>query len=209
MSLAIPVALLIFNIVLLWILVTLKGKNTFKFVIILAAQAVVITVYYALSSFLGWPTTEATPQKFVIEHVIIKEPSKRGTDDGAIWILIRNFEEDAGDNVVSVLGYEAEPGTPRSHQMPYTRERHKAMHKVQGLLKKGKTVTGQRKGGGGGEWGVGKKGQGKGNGKGKGGNGKQGQGRGGGSISVGQDEEFIYHTIPPSKIIRKELEPNR
>lgn len=191
---------------MLWVVIGSKGWWLLKMPVIMATVFFGLAVWYSVGSYLGWPSDHDPPRKFLIQGVIIKEPSKVDDDPGAIYLTLRQLphpdDEKNEGNWFEVLGYEGNERAPRLYQLPYSRQLHKSMTEVQKMLQKGKKVIGEFQRGELGAKGEGD-GKGKGKSKGKGGKdkGKKGEGGyGGDNIGLG---DFIFYELPPPKFIPK------
>ena len=105
-------------------------------------------------------------------------------------------------SVVPKLHSKEKSGEPRLHRLPYSRKLHEQAQKIKQQIAKGGKFYVEMKN-------VDMKGQGQGKGKGKGqgqGKGREGKGKGqkgdGGSLS--QEQDPIFHELPPPHFIPKD-----
>ena len=96
-----------------------------KAMFIVVSLAVVTIDYKAITGSLGWPVRDQLPDSLQLLSVVIDEPSRKGDNQGAIYVWYVNNDTN---------------GKPRSVQIPYTKEMHKKMAKAQSMLDNGKKV---------------------------------------------------------------------
>ena len=58
---------------------------------------VALSIFYIISwngflGVLGWPTSEELPENFNISWVVIQEPNKRRTNEGGLFLWIREID---------------------------------------------------------------------------------------------------------------------
>ena len=191
MNIALPILLLVFGGLTLWIL----SESTLKWYIKLGCITVfcVFTVIFwnTTHTFLGWAADgDSAPEKVRIHWVIIKEPNEVLGEKGQIYILLEAAGGNNGGVISKIFGYKKKRKVePRLHGLPYSRELHEQIEKkIMPKLKSGQSVVGKLS-----EVGKNKK------------NGKKGEGEGkkegGGSESQSQDWEF--HELLPSDFQQK------
>lgn len=182
MNVALPVLLLVFGGLSLWLLTESQLKWYLKTVCIGAFCLFTVLFWTSIHTFLGWPALEQdTPETVMIHWVVIKEPDKLLGFSGGIYILL----ESAGDKKKTFFGYRNSDPEPRLFGLPYSRKLHEQIEKeIMGRLKKGQPVIGKLR-----------KGE---NSEGIDGKGKGGKKKGGGSESQGQEWEF--HELRPSDL---------
>ena len=101
MNIALPVLLLVFGGLTFWILSESKIKWYFKSACITTFCVFTIIFWMTIHTFLGWSAREADmPEKMLIHWVIIKEPNKLTSYDGAIYILSESVEEPKGNKFI-------------------------------------------------------------------------------------------------------------
>jgi len=183
MNVALPILLLVFGGLTLWLLTESTIRWYFKASCIVAFCTFTVIFWTTIYTFLGWPAHEDDVPEIVLIHwVIIKEPDKLSGSEGSIYFLL----ESAGGKKKSFFGYSSSGSEPRLFGLPYSRELHEQIAKqMMGKLRRGQPVMGKLKKG---EGGIGTKGKRKG-------------GEGGGSESQGQNWEF--HELLPSEMHRK------
>lgn len=139
----IMLALFLFFIgmLVLWLVIQVQGRWQYKMLGILVMPCMLFATWASLDSYLGWPTTKDTlPDRFVLAAGLIREPSLRSHDAGAIYLWVRAVEYPESRR--SLLGYHQDLRDPRAYRLPYSRELHK---ELEGMLKKmhdGATVGG-------------------------------------------------------------------
>ena len=187
MNIALPVLLLVFGGLTLWLLADSSLKWYFKTACITAFCVFTIIFWSSIHSFLGWPANEGDmPDKILIHWVIVKEPNKLTKSDGAIYVLLESVGEPKANKMSKLFGYKNKIG-PRLYGLKYSRELHEQLEKgVIPKLKKGQPVAGRLTKDGG-----------TGNKKGKESKAK----KGGGSES--QEQEWHFHELRPSDIHSK------
>jgi len=188
MNIALPILLLVFGGLSLWILSESRVKWYIKTVCISIFCLFTVVFWTTIHTFLGWPADENDmPQKVLVHWVIVKEPNKVREFDGAIYILIETAEEIKANKVSKFFGYSSDRIEPRLFGLKYSRELHEQLEKTKTKLKKGQPVFGKLTKDG--EKGNPKKGEGKTNKK------------GGGSES--QEQDWQFHELLPSEIHQK------
>ena len=189
MNIALPILLLIFGSLTLWLLTESQLKWYFKTACI-ATFCIFTTIFWStIHSYLGWPANESDmPEKVLMHWVIIKEPNKFTDFEGAIYILAESAEEET-NSLRKVFGYNKDRIEPRLYQLKYNRNLHEQLQKgVIPKLKAGQPVYGKLTKGKDTPPGIGK-GKDKGKGKGEG--------------SESQKQDWHFHELLPSEIHRK------
>jgi hypothetical protein len=195
-----------------------KGWWWLKAICIAGALFFGFSLESSVDSYLGWPSGELVPHKFVVHSIIVKEPSKKNLNDkGVVYIWVTRIptkldkedsKEDAlYDPYLKVLEYAQTGRQPRSYHLPYSKALRDAAQSVNKRIAKGAVVIGERgKNGGMGMPGKGDgKGEGKGNGKGPGLDGEgKGEGRNG-AFSFSKSDELYFHELPPPRVPEKIL----
>jgi hypothetical protein len=187
MNLALPILLLIFGGMTLWILSESRLKWYIKAGCITIFCVFTVIFWSTVHSFLGWPAEEDDmPEKILIHWVIIKEPNKHTKSSGAIYILLESVEQSKDNRLLKFFGYKKDKIEPRLYELKYSRGLHETLQKrVMLKLKSGQPVIGKlskmksRKG-------IGKDGK---------GDPKQ---KGDGSES--QEQEWFFHRLLPSEL---------
>ena len=111
-----------------------------KAAVTLAAAGVLIGCYFSLIALLGWPTPfHGGERDWGLIHAAVREPDKRGGDEGGIFLWVRS---DTGD------------GTPRALRFDYRRDLHDtvvaALSRQAGGVRQGVRTQGGAQGAGGG-----------------------------------------------------------
>src|SRR3989344_3675325 len=118
----VPVAFIVVVALLLLILVDTKVRWQQKLALIVTVPLFSIAVWYSLSSYLGWTTTEKVPQKDFVMWGVVTEPNSSTDDPGAIYLWL--IDPQLAQAESSMLGYDPNPGEPRAYHLPYSRELH-------------------------------------------------------------------------------------
>ena len=145
MNIALPVLLLIFGGLTFWILSESKVRWYFKSACITTFCVFTIIFWMTIHTFLGWSAREADmPEKMLIHWVIIKEPNKLTSYDGAIYILSESVEEPKGNKFIRFFQYRKDKIEPRLYEVEYSRKLHEQLEeKVRAKLKNGQPVLGK------------------------------------------------------------------
>lgn len=93
--------------------------------------------YDALQNYLGWPASNALPQKFEMIGGLIVEPDLKRDDPGAIYIWVRDLD---GQQMV-----------PRAYRLPYQKQLHQKIDDTLNKQRKGERHVGAPVSGGGGK----------------------------------------------------------
>ena len=204
-TIGIPVAFVIISAILLWFVIGSKGNWLLKAVVIAATLCFSLGMWNSIEGLQGWPTKEPLPAKFLLHWAVIEEGNKQTDTPGNIYLWVEDLaDKKETTNWFSFLPKEM-TDKPRVYKIPYSRDVHEQLQKAMEGMKKGKRFVGENKGGklgqeGEGEGKDGKNGQG-GKGKGKGydkpGQGKQGPG---GEFDFSQEQDIVFHELPPAKL---------
>ncbi len=201
-TLVIAVAFILLFALVLWLIVSARGKWWLKLSAIVGTLMFCLAVWNAVGSYLGWPAPPPLPQKSVLIWAQVVEPDARSGHPGVIYLWLKVIKQQEGDGPAGSLGYAPEPGEPRAYQLPYSRKLHEQMQGAMELRKKGKTVIlehgkGKPGAGEGDEKGNGKEGQ-----PGPDGKGKEGE-KGDGHGSFSNEQEYRFYELPPPKLPEK------
>ena len=143
MNIALPLLLLIFGGLTLWLLTESQLKWYFKTACI-ATFCIFTTIFWStIHSYLGWPAHESDiPEKVLMHWVIIKEPNKFTEFDGAIYVLAESVEEET-NSMRKIFGYSRDIIEPRLYQLEYNRTLHENLqNNIIPKLKAGQPVYG-------------------------------------------------------------------
>lgn len=187
-SIAIPLGFIILTGLLCWHLAYAKGRWWLKLAFTVLLVGFGLEVSRALDSYAGWPTGEEMPENGQLLGAVIREPSPRVGDKGAIYVWIRPLEPP----VSGLLRETPSPDEPRAYRLPYSREMHEEMEQAMQALRSGQPV-GIGRGRRGGHHG--QPGQGSGSGS--------GEGQGNGSLRTDDDDVHVY-ALPPPQPPRKD-----
>lgn len=208
-TLAIPIGYTLLIIVLLWFMIGARGWWWLKAIFIAGTLFFGVSLATSLNSYLGWPSQEVIPRKFVVHSVIVREPSKTDQNDkGVVYIWVTKLpsklddidaqEDQFYDPYLKVLEYSQEGPQPRSYELPYSDQLRRAAGAVNKRIAAGAVVIGTRGKDGG--FGIPGKGKGKGKGKSglKGAAGKEGGKNG--AFSFSHSDEIYFHELPPPRV---------
>ena len=190
MNIALPVLLLIFGGLSLWLLTESQLKWYFKAACIATFCLFTGIFWSTIHSFLGWPANENDMPEIVQVHwVVIKEPNKNTNSDGGIYVLVESIK-DKTNPVLKVFGYKNTDNQPRLFGLKYNRELHeKLLQDVIPKLKRGQPVVGKLT-------------------KEMAGNSKKGRHNSGkkdgeGDRSESQEQDWHFHELQPSDFLQK------
>jgi len=184
----------------LWFVIGAKGNWISKAAMILLSLYFCLSVGLSVNEFMGWPTDDQLPSKFLLHWAVIKEPDVKSGDEGSIYIWVRPISEpepkvehkEWNDYLLSFYDGKSQP---RAYRIPYSRPLHEETQKAISLLLKGVGVGGTS-------------GEGEGEGEGEGKEaGKEGQGTGktgDGGRSLTNNGGIEFHKLPPPKLPDKE-----
>ena len=207
-TVGIPIAFVVISSILLWFVIGSKGNWFVKVCVIAATLLFSLVIWNSLEGIQGWPTKDELPAKFLLHWAVVVEDNKDTKEPGAIYLWVKDVEEKENANWFSILPKDITK-SPRVYKIPYSRKTHEQLQKAIEGIKKGKRYVGENKGKGEiGEEGEGKEGKGKGkDGKGKDGYPKDGKGKdGNGEFDFSQEQDLIFHELPPSLLPPKEPE---
>jgi len=185
MNIALPILLLVFGGLTLWMLTESAVKWYFKASCISAFCVFTIIFWGSIHTFLGWPANESdAPEKVRIHWVVIKEPDKITKFEGAIYVLLESAETEES-SLFRFFGYRNDRMEPRLYELSYSRELHEQLERgVMEKLKNGQPVLGKLK-------------------KGRGAEGKKSEDEKKGDGSESQSQDWYFHELRPSDFIEK------
>lgn len=194
MSIGIELGFVLIATLVLWFIIGSKGHWLIKAVVIFSSLYFCLSVGFSIKDYMGWPTEEDLPDKFVVHWVVIEEPDKQTGDKGSVYIWIKpllktkNTRETWEDYLLSFYDSQSKP---RAHQMFYSKDLHERAQEAIEMIRKGQRVGGLN-------------GKGKGEGKeGEGKDGNRGQGNNqdsGGGGSLTRNGGIIFHQLPPTRL---------
>jgi len=201
MSTDIGLGFVMVAILILWFVIGSKGHWLSKAIVILASLYFCLSVGFSVKDYMGWPTNEDLPEKFLVHWIVIDEPDKKTGDKGSVYVWLKPLSEtkehhDTWEDYL--LSFYDGESRPRSYRVPYSRDLHEKAQRAIEMIMGGAQVGGLN--GEGGEEGEGKgeKGEGKEKGRGKGESTTSG---GGGSLT--RNGGIIFHELPPTKLPEK------
>jgi hypothetical protein len=142
-QLVIPISFLILASILLWVLIGVKGKWWLKLVFIIFVPPLGLLIWNALDSYLGWPTSEEPPERFILIWGVAIEPDPKTGFEGIVYIwgdpsILENTER-------GILNYEPEEQEPRAYKIPYSRELHEGLEGAKKKIAKGEQIIMERR----------------------------------------------------------------
>lgn len=142
-SIAIPLGFLLLGGTLCWYLVHAKGHWALKLVLTGFIALFSLETWRALDSYLGWPASEAMPQRSLLISAIVREPNPSKHDAGAIFLWVVPLgQDDPGP-----FAYDPISGEPRAYKLPYSRAMHEqTAAAMQAMRKNGRPILIERGG---------------------------------------------------------------
>lgn len=187
-SIAIPLGFIMLAGVLCWYVATAEGRWLTKLALTVLLVGFALDVSRSLDSYAGWPTAEEMPDDAQLLGAIIREPTARVDDSGAIYVWVRPLAPPES----GLLRETPSPDEPRAFRLPYSREMHEEMEAAMQAIRQGQPVglhRGRHKG---------KRGQ---------GSGQDGDGQGSGlgnGMAEDDDEGLHTYALPASQPPRKD-----
>ena len=172
-----------------------KGNWCVKALIILASLYFCLSVGFSINNYMGWPTTDLLPKKFLIHWIVIEEPNVQLGSKGAIYMWVKpieNHKKQYADLEDYLISFYDGTSQPRAYRLEYSRELHKQGQDAIMHLMQGKQIGGRNMG----------EGKGKGKGKGTDMDGSNGQ-NGNGDGSLTRNGDIIFYELPPTKLPEK------
>lgn len=121
---------------LLWFVIGSRGKWYLKLPTIVFTLLFMFVVWYSLSSFSGWPTSQAPPKASYYLNGYVVEPDPVTNSKGAIYVWLVPSKTDHG-----VLDYKPSQGEPRAYKLPYSRQLHKEIQEANQAIAHGQQVA--------------------------------------------------------------------
>jgi hypothetical protein len=91
------------------LLLNMNLRSTWPWTVKLAAtvvtSALLVVVYLAMLALLGWPTSEPLPDRFELIAADVREPTKGGDDQGAIYLWAKPAEDPGSEPRAYRLAY--------------------------------------------------------------------------------------------------------
>lgn len=172
-AVGIPIMFIVIGAIMLWFLLSGKGWWWAKAILVAGCCFFVFLLWHSVSWISGWPCERQLPEKFQIHWLVVKEGSKKGNDDGGIYIWVTELNNDYLEKETKKQEWwnlkfvpTKRKGTPVAHKIPYSKELHKQALKVLKGIRSGRSMVGQRGKGDNKGFGKGEKGEMKGKGKG-------------------------------------------
>lgn len=199
-SLGIPIGFILIASILLWFMIGAKGWWVWKAIAIGLTLYFGVAVWHSVNSYLGWPSHDPLPPKYMVSWVVIQEPDQKTSHPGAFYLWVKEIESTDKDPFLNSMAYRANSFEPRVYRLPYDPQLHKQMQQMLNQMKKGQVFIGGANAGKGGD---GKGGKGKGKGKGGKGEGPKGHGKGEGFGFSHQSRDIYLYPLPPPLIPEK------
>jgi len=150
----IPAVFFVLFLLILWFIIGARGHWLLKAFVIGITLHLCVSVGLSLSGFAGWPCEDSLPQKFIVHWIVVEEPDKKTKEKGAIYVWVTSIEEGESSlseewtqMILARFFITLSPLTtnqPRSHIVPYSKQKHKKSEDVLTQIKAGKTVIGER-----------------------------------------------------------------
>lgn len=137
-TLALPLFLLVLVTLLLWIAIGGRGRWGIKLAMIIVVPAGTLMVWRSLDTYLGWPSPNELPERFIITGMYVREPDPKTGDAGAIYLWVRV----PGARTAQLLGYRLDAREPRAYRLPYDRNLHEQIAQFQRALLSGAMIGG-------------------------------------------------------------------
>ena len=112
---------------ILWFVIGSKGYWFSKAALILFSLYFCLSVGLSVNEFMGWPTEETLPKKFLVHWAVIDEPDLKMDDEGSIYLWLKPISETEekrsswDDYLLSFYDGESQP---RAYKLSYSRELH-------------------------------------------------------------------------------------
>jgi hypothetical protein len=103
-------------VILLLVLLKSDVNPVWKFLLVLLAGGFYVLQYESLQQYMGWPTDDALPEKFVLIATDVREPDRKTGDTGVMYWWLR----DSADS----------DQPPRVYRLPYRAELHEKSQQV-------------------------------------------------------------------------------
>lgn len=181
----------------LWFVIGSKGHWAVKAVMIVLSLYFCLSVGFSVNEFMGWPTDDKLPPKYLVYWAVVDEPDMKLGDEGSIYVWIKPIgESEPGVEHKEwndyLLSFYDGKSKPRAYRMPYSRSLHEKIHKAMGILLNGGSVGGTN-----------------GNGKGKSAGDKKSGSKGSGKTANGgrsltNNGGIEFHKLPPPKLPDKD-----
>jgi hypothetical protein len=126
--------------ILLWFIIGSKGKWETKAFVTFAYLYFGLLIWIALESYLGWPSKQDFPNKYVIHWAHVEEPD--ASNEGAIYLWLSEIDSNKNYNF---LEYQSKKDEPRIYQIPYSKDLHKKIQNMMENIKKGSVYVGGKK----------------------------------------------------------------
>lgn len=123
------ISIIVSYVVLGFLLLIFNLRTNFHWLIkaslIISVTFFYIVTYNSFKNILGWPTKNTLPDRFRLIAAQVYEPNIITSSEGSIYIWITNMNEKSG------------LGSPRSYELPYSKETHERISKATVNLKNG------------------------------------------------------------------------
>ena len=193
---SISLGFVVIAFLVLWFIIGAKGNWLVKASIILASMYFCLSVGFSIKDYMGWPTNDPLPKKFLVHWIVVEEPNVQIGTKGNIYMWVKPVEnnEKIHSNFEDYLiSFYDGKSRPRAHRLGYSRELHKQSQDAIMDLMQGKQIGGENNG-------EGEEGEGKGKTSDTDGEGKK-NGTGEGSLT--RNGGITFYELPPTKLPEK------
>ena len=125
-----PLLFLVLGIMCCWILIGIKGWWQAKFWLINLTFLFFVILYFSVSSFMGWPTSEGLPARMRLMGFVPNEPD-------CLYVL--GESEDKQSGIASFFGYKS-PDNLRLYKFPYNKQMHSELESAMERVNSGNYV---------------------------------------------------------------------
>lgn len=139
-TLIIPISFCLMASILIWFIIGSKGKWEIKAFITFIYLYFGLLIWFALASYLGWPSKEDFPNKYVVYWAKVEEPD--ASNEGKIYFWLSEVDSNRSYNF---LEYYNKKDEPRIYEIPYSKNLHKKVQNMIENIKKGSVYVGGEK----------------------------------------------------------------
>ena len=193
--LVIPIGFILLAAVLCWQLADARGPWPLRLMTVVLVPAFGLSIWSAMPSYKGWPTSDPPPEKALFLWSAVREPNPFTGDPGAIYVWLVPLPGESTKSA-NPLGYEPARQEPRAYRLTYSRPTHQMVEGAMGAVQQGRPVVFGRAGQGQGQGREGQDGQ-----EGQAGqNGQPGGPNGQGGPQGQEDDQghMVYELPPPT-----------
>jgi hypothetical protein len=136
-SLTIPISFCLMAAFLLWFVIGSKGNWLFKTIMVMIYLYYGILIWFSLDTYLGWPSKDQLPSKYIVYWAEIQEPDPNS--EGVVYLWVSELDSKES---FTILGYNNKKGEPRVYELYYTKSFHKKIQDMLENIKKGSVYIG-------------------------------------------------------------------